>query len=166
MLSLIAGALLMAASAYFGIGVRRVYKIRYKLFADLTGFCDYMLREVRHLKTPLSELMDAYPTGKKGLSAEILKKYSDGLRFGYGSPSEVSDKIKSVYVGFDDTLAVAGFLYGLGKGDLETELANLERYRALFGEKTAFFENELKKKGEMYYKLSVLIGITLMIIVV
>lgn len=166
MLTLIAGALLMAAMSYTGIGVKRVYRIRRDIFVDAEEFSLYLGREIKSMKTPLNQLIPEYAAGKKGEFCKMLKKYMEGLKYGYKSTGDVLNDIKSIYLCASDNLIIAGFLFALGKNDLNTELTNIERNADIFAEKNSKYAEELNKKGNLYYKLFVLLGIALMIIVV
>ena len=61
---------------------------------------------------------------------------------------------------------MSAFLHSLGKSNLENEITNTVRYLDVFNEKKSKSAIELNKKGEMYYKLFVVLGVTLMLIVV
>ena len=156
---------MFTASSIFGISVKKLYRERYKLYCDFADFTGYLDREIRCLKTPLAELISVYQI-KKGIFGGVLKKYSDGLRFGYDNAESVLEKIKSVYLKQDDNFLIASFLYSLGKSDYETELTNLARYKTIFEQKKTESEKELKQNGDMYYKLAVTAGITAMLLVV
>ncbi len=162
---MLAGAMLFTASSIFGISVKRIYKERCKLYGELADFTEYLDREIRCLKTPLETNISNYGV-RDGVFGTVIKKYSEGLRFGYGSADEIKVRIKSVYLKEEDNLILASFLYSLGRGDYETELTNLSRYKGIFNEKKLKSEKELKQNGDMYYKLAVTLGIAVMLLVV
>lgn len=166
MYKLIAGALLFTASAAFGVGIKKLFRERLKTFEEFRAFTDYAEREIKCMKTPVNELAATFAKGSKGVCRASLEKYSDGLKFGYKSAEEVLEKTRSVYLSKGDNLLIASFLYGLGRNDFDAEIANIERYKSVFEEKKRVYELELKKNGDMYYKLFVLLGITVMLVVV
>lgn len=166
MTSVIAGALLMLAAALIGIGVKRIFCERLKIFEQFQQLTIYLEREVAHLKTPIITLLNSYVLEGKGRFCEIIKRYAEKLQYGYQSSNEIYLLTKTAYLSHADNLLIANFLFGLGKGDLQMEITNLQRFNGIFAEKTQQFKKELKQKGEMYYKLSVLVGIALMILVV
>lgn len=156
----------MTACSYIGIGIKRIYKIRYETYSIFRRFAEVLKTEIKFLKTPLIDVIKTFCLNKKGLGYELLLKYSDGLLFGYNSISEVTQSLKSIYLTNDDVLEISTFLFALGKSDYESELINLERYLQKFLCLEAQAELALAKKGGMYYKLGVLTGVALMIIVV
>ena len=88
------------------------------------------------------------------------------MSVGFCNAEEVLSDVRSNVLRDEDNLIIASFLFALGKSDLENEITNIKRYQDVFEEKKRKYESDLNKKGDMYYKLFVLLGITLMILVV
>lgn len=166
MLSVVAGALLMTAAALTGLAIKKSFRTRMSVFTDACDFCAYYKREISSLKTPLDEILRAYCKEGKGVFSGIMKKYYAGMSVGFSNAEEVLSDVRSNALRDEDNLIIASFLFALGKSDLENEITNIKRYQDVFEEKKRKYESDLNKKGDMYYKLFVLLGITLMILVV
>lgn len=166
MLSVLSGALLMVASSLTGIAIKRIYKVRYKYFSDAVDFLNLYKREISSLQTPLADVIKSFVIATRGAFSDALLKFSDGLSRGYASVEDVARTIKNVTLKEKDNVDVAGFLFAVGKSNLENEITNTVRYLDVFNEKKCKYANDLSKKGEMYYKLFVVLGVTLMLIVV
>ena len=166
MLSVLSGALLMVASSLTGIAIKRIFKVRYSYFSDVVDFLNLYKREISSLQTPLDDVIKTFLSSSKGAFSDSLQKYYSGLFSGYKNVEEVQRTIRNVTIKEKDSLDVAAFLYSLGKSNLENEITNTVRYLDVFNEKKNKFAIELNKKGEMYYKLFVVLGVTLMLIVV
>lgn len=166
MLSVLSGALLMAASSLIGIAIKRIFRVRYAYFSDVVDFLNLYKREISSLQTPLKDVIKTFVSSSKGAFSDSLQKFADGLPAGYKNVEEVQKTIKNVMIKEKDSLLVAAFLHSLGKSNLENEITNTVRYLDVFNEKKSKSAIELNKKGEMYYKLFVVLGVTLMLIVV
>lgn len=166
MLEIIAGALLMTACAYGGVSIKRIFRIRRDTAAFFEEFVQLLKTEVRHLKTPVAQVIELYCAGKKGTGCDMLKKFLASRADGVLTASELKGRIKSIYLSEADNMLIASFLFALGRYDYESELMLLERYSTQFTARKKTAEDELVKKGGMYYKLGVLMGLALMIIVV
>ncbi len=166
MITIFAGALLMAASAYTGLAIKRIYRIRLETYSVFVQLCDTLYRQVNFLKTPLKEVLESFCNNKKGLPYELIKKYIIGLQAGYINVTEVENYLKNIYLSNQDTKNIAEFLYSLGKNDLEAELKIIQNNKMRFQSLESSASDNYEKKGGMYYKLSVLLGVALMVIVV
>ena len=111
-------------------------------------------------------MIKTFVSSSKGAFSDSLQKFADGLPAGFKNVEEVQKTIKNVMIKEKDSLLVAAFLHSLGKSNLENEITNTVRYLDVFNEKKSKSAIELNKKGEMYYKLFVVLGVTLMLIVV
>ena len=155
----------MVASSLIGIAIKRIFRVRYAYFSDAVDFLNLYKREISSLQTPLEEIK-TFVSSSKGAFSDSLQKFADGLPAGFKNVEEVQKKIKNVMIKEKDSLLVAAFLHSLGKSNLENEITNTVRYLDVFNEKKCKSAIELNKKGEMYYKLFVVLGVTLMLIVV
>lgn len=155
----------MTACAYMGIGIKRIYRTRYEVFAVFERLAIILKGEIKYHKTPLIEIINMFIYEKKGLAYDILQKYSVCLINGIKSVNELFEHTKSIFLNTEDNKVIANFLFSLGKNDIVSEIENLERYELNFKILKQSSEVDCVKKGNMYYKLSVLLGVALMIIV-
>lgn len=157
----------MVASSLIGIAIKRIFRVRYAYFSDAVDFLNLYKREISSLQTPLEDVIKTFVSSSKGGAfSDSLQKFADGLPAGFKNVEEVQKTIKNVMIKEKDSLLVAVFLHSLGKSNLENEITNTVRYLDVFNEKKSKSAIELNKKGEMYYKLFVVLGVTLMLIVV
>lgn len=165
MINILAGALLMTACAYIGIGIKRIYKIRNETFSTFERLIIILKGEIKHHKTPHLEVVESFIYEKKGIAYDILKKYLMCLKGGVKNIYDILDNTKTIFLSTEDNKTIANFLFSLGKNNIQSEIENLERYELCFKMLKESAEDDCVKKGNMYYKLSVLLGVALMIIV-
>lgn len=166
MISLIAGAILFFCSAYIGIEIRKYYRKRVRFFSLWLEFIDQLTTQISYLRTPLYEIIDSFLKDKKGEFCDVLLKYK-------GQISKIDDCDKSINshcdkLGFlkaQEKELFNGFFKMLGKTDWNTQVLNLKNYRQNVLEIQQLTIKNLKQNGFLAYKLGILIGIAILIIV-
>ena len=78
MLSVLSGALLMAASSLIGIAIKRIFRVRYAYFSDAVDFLNLYKREISSLQTPLEDVIKTFVSSSKGAFSDSLQKFADG----------------------------------------------------------------------------------------
>jgi len=164
LLRLIAGGLLLFGMSLVGIAIKRVYKTRHEIFKGFKDFSVFLKNEIAFLKTPLENAVNAWCQGKKGHTAQILGKFLKDLKDDKVGEDYFS-KIELTHLKQNDKRDIARFLYSLGKLPLAQQLNELDRHIAYFESSEKKSAEEEKRLGGMYFKLFVLLGIALMIIV-
>ncbi|UKI51533.1 MAG: stage III sporulation protein AB [Clostridium sp.] len=76
MLSVLSGALLMAASSLIGIAIKRIFRVRYAYFSDAVDFLNLYKREISSLQTPLEDVIKTFVSSSKGAFSDSLQKNS------------------------------------------------------------------------------------------
>ena len=151
--------MLFVSSVMIGTGIKKRYKIHYTILSDLHALAQFTEREIR-LKRRIYDIVEEYKVEADGVSARIFEKMIEKMRRGEcdadGLYRSLSDSEKTLFARYMQLGTTAG------KGDAE-----LIRY-VLSGseEEMRNAESKLNKEGKMYFKLSVLVGIALMILVV
>lgn len=163
MLTLIAGAMLCVGCSYLGAAVKHIYKIRRDFYKDFLQLLALLKSEISYLKTPLKTIIENFIEGRKGLIVEVLQSY---INFLDGGQRTAVGFIKSVYVKKDEMKIITVFLEAIGKNDIKQELALIGATEEKVKQLLSKAEDDYIKLGGMYFKLLVLGGVALMLIVV
>jgi stage III sporulation protein AB len=167
MLSLIAGASLFVGSLYGGVGIRHYYKTRAEYFEGLSNLCNLLIDEIVHLKTPLFKILDNFTYMKKDEFSKHINAFAALLKDEVIADREKVLKIlECVYLKKGERLVVADFLMILGRSHSESQAANIGHYKNKFEEIAGKAKEAYRVQGSLAYKLGILLGIALMIIVV
>lgn len=165
MLTLIAGAILFFCSAYVGLAVKRHYKKRRDFFKGLVEFCELLTSEIAFLKTPLKSIITTFCTDRKGEFVDFLGAYSKMLECGKTCELRQKDLNTLKLLKATEREKVLAFFSALGKNDSATELKNIENFSVRFKSFLAESEKSFSTSGNLSFKLAVLLGIAIMIIV-
>lgn len=160
MLRLALALALFALSAYFGVHYKKRCSLRAAFYSDLYDFAIFLSEQIAYSKTPLPTIFRDFALGKTGAFSELINAYS--IELAGGTPEEY--KLKFLNEAEKNEALV--FFRGLGKADAERELAKLGENKQRIKSKKEITESEVKSKGKLYFKLAVIIGIALMIIVI
>lgn len=153
-LRLVAGGLLAIASSYVGLIVKRRYKKRAEFFEQAKEYFVFFEKEMFYNKTPVPKINEEYERTSSDEFAEFLKACFEGA----------NDKKDKYFLKKEESERLRGALSGLGKSGYEEQKKYVARWKdemTAFAEKTAA---ENKKYGGMYFKLCVLLGIAIVIV--
>lgn len=161
---LIAGGLLALISSYVGLQIKRRYAEREKFYADMTEFCAVLKSDVGYTKKPLPAVISDFCEGRKGECAALLTAYVAELKTKGTFKRDVKEW-DVAHLKLEEKKSLLNFLNGLGKTALAEQLALGAKGEAEFGAAREKCVEETKRLGGMYFKLLVLLGIALLIIV-
>lgn len=161
MISLIGGGLLFIACFYMGLGLRRYFKIRKDLIMDFSVFLENIESKIRFLNVPVPELLTEGKNVCKAEFKNILSQEEKNL-----SIKQDREKIKSVYLSEKTNEIMDNFFLSFGTTDLTTQLSSIESAKVSVCAELSQAEKDMVSKGTLSYKLAVLLGIALLIIVV
>ena len=156
---LIAGGLLALICCYIGLLIKRRYSARVKFFKSATDFCRMLQDELSMRKTPMPEICAKFLDGRKGQFEDYLSEWCEKAK-----THEDVDKDKCRLLKNDETKDLTTFLCNLGKTDLKDQLSHVSHYEKCFEKKTDECEEQNKKTGSMYFKLCVLLGLAVILI--
>ena len=155
-LRLIAGGLIALVCAYVGVIVKKRYKSRQKFFEDARDYFAFFEREITSFKTPMPTVNDEFTKAKSGEFANFLKEYF-----------EKPPKKKSIAIlKNDERIMLEEALGGLGKSAYDEQLKYLKRWQGEYSKIAEKAAADNKKYGGMYFKLCVLLGIAVIILLV
>ncbi len=156
---LIAGGLLALICYYIGLLIKRRYAARVKFFKSATEFCQMLQDELSMRKTPIPEICTKFLDERKGQFEDFLLDWCEKIK-----AQEDIDKDKCRLLKNDEIKDLNTFLFSLGKTDLKDQLSHVAHYEKYFEKKTSECEEQSKKTGSMYFKLCVLLGLAVILI--
>lgn len=145
MLKWIVSLIVIICSVYIGNLLKKSYKRRGKLYSDYERFVGYCTERISTSLTPIDELKRTFLCDKDfqslltGEKCEVLtkKEYEE----------------------------LSSFINGIGKSDCENTLSILSKE---WGHALSLKENgedEIKKKGDLYFKLSIILGLAIALVI-
>ncbi len=162
-LRLIAGGLLAMICCYGGVLIRRHYAEREKFYTDAEAFAAYLASELGFRKTPLPTLISSFAEGRKGGFSAVLTRFCAGLSVGTEQTSAATSATEVAKLRAEEKKQLEGFLSSLGRTPLADQSESAEHMRGEFAAKRAKCAEESKRLGGMYFKLAVLTGIALLV---
>ena len=163
-LRLIAGGLLGLLCCYGGVLIKRYYADREKVYRDAEQFTAELISEIGFKKTPLPVVIAQFAEGKSGKFCKTLSAFGNKLGAGVPQDKAAAEEAESVHLRKDEKKRLKEFLEGLGKTSLGDQMNVLKRAREEFAAKRDKCAEETKRLGGMYFKLAVLVGIALIVI--
>ena len=158
------GAILFVCSGYVGYAVGAHYRKRSNLFVGITAYVDSLEKGMSFLQSTLGELTENFVSDKKDDLARILNAYLSLLKSGSVSKEDCKNATKTRLLNGYEQGLLAEMLFSLGKSDLDTQLAELARYKALFAPITETARQNYKKYGALSFKLGILAGLAAMLL--
>lgn len=162
-LRIIGGGLLALIACYIGVLVKRRYRQRYLFFKSASEFARRLNSELSTLKTPVPDVAKAFLKSHSGDFEKMLEKWLE-KSLSYDKQSE--DIFDISLLKDDEKRQMQAFFSPLGKSVLGEQIAHICSFQKAFEEKTIECGGESKKLGNMYFKLCVLIGLALLLILV
>lgn len=161
---LIAGGILGLISCYIGLLVKRHYAARERFYRDAEAFAAFLGSEVGLHKTPLPELIDNFAEGRKGEFAERMRAFGSRLAGGAGRERAAHETAEETGLRREEKKEFASFLRSLGGAEFRTQLEEAARAEKMFAEKRAVTAEQSVRLGGMWFKLAVLVGIALIVL--
>lgn len=145
MLKWIVSLIVIICSVYIGSLLKKSYKRRGKLFSDYERFICYCTERISTSLTPIDELKKAFLCDKDFQS--LLK----------GDKCEIISKRE-----YEE---LESFINGIGKSDCENTLSILSKEREHAHSLKEKGDDEIKKKGDLYFKLSIILGLAIALVI-
>ena len=143
-LRLVAGGLLALVCCYAGVLIKRHYADR---------------------ETTLPVLIAGFSEGKKGAFPEMLGRFAGALSLAGGQQGAAVSAADSLKLKPDEKKEMKEFLSALGRTALDDQLSSASHWKEVFAAKRSKCAEETKRLGGMYFKLAVLLGIALIVLV-
>lgn len=161
MLKLVCGGVIAICLAHVGLGIKKYYKARAKLYEDCLKFVELLCDEIAYAKPTLDKIIDEFLAGNRSEFTNILKKFRQGMSEG---KSAQDTKITSKYLSQSEKELITEFLQNLGRFDAQTQLNNLAGYKAKIAKLKTAAEEKSNTNGTMAFKLMMLLGIVVLIV--
>ncbi len=162
-LRLIAGGLLALICCYAGLLIKRRYRDRALFYKSACEYAQTMTSELTLNKTPIPVIAQKFGQGRKGDFERVLSECVELAK--EGKPlDEISQKVSVPRLKAEEKKEILSFLCGSGKSALNDQLSQVAHYREKFEQRRKKCEDDSKKLGGMFFKLCVLLGIAIMLI--
>ena len=156
---LIAGGLLALICCYIGVLIKKRYNARVRFFKSATEFCSMLEDELSMRKTPIPEVITKFLDGRAGEFESYITHRCE-LSRGRNTGADYKCRL----LNNDESKDMDTFLSMLGKTDLKDQLSHVAYYEKVFEKKTEECSEQSKKNGSMYFKLCVLCGLAIIMI--
>lgn len=158
------GAVLFVFSGYIGYAVGSHYRRRCNLFVGIIAYIDSLEKGMSFLQSTLGELTENFISEKKDDLSSMLDKYLSLLKNGALTKEDCKRILKTRLMNGYEQGIFAEMLFSLGKSDLDTQLADLARYKTLFASIADSAKQNYKKYGALSFKLGILAGLAAMLL--
>ncbi len=166
MLKVIGGGLLCLASGYVGIQIEKRYKERAAFYEDFKSYLEFSENRISAFKSPVTEILKEYRNVEKK-SKEFSRMISEVEHaFGAAGGREKISAITSKTLKKSDVKLFCDYFKNVGKTSLTDELNLLGAVKNVAAENLKTAKNETEKKGKMYFKLSIVLGLAAMLVVI
>ncbi|MEG2274720.1 MAG: stage III sporulation protein AB [Clostridia bacterium] len=162
-LRLLAGGLLALCCCYIGIVIKRHYVEREKFYLAALEFATLLSSELSFKKTPFPKVVETFSFGRKGVFVSAVNEYVVELQKGATFEKMLAD-INIPRLKNEEKKSLISFFSELGKTSLDDQLGLIARASKEFEIKHKKCEEESRKLGGMYFKLAVLLGIAIIVI--
>lgn len=159
----VAGGLLALISSYIGLLIKRGYAQKVDFFKGMAEFLREFRNEITLMKTPLTEFVPRYVEGRKGQAVDLIKEYVTELN-SKGKFERDVEKWDYAHMSRGEKEEVLHLFQSLGKSDLNEQKVIVDNFEKAIQNRQNIAEENLKKKGATYFKLLVLLGIAIMVV--
>lgn len=128
------------------------YILRKNLFKDLVYICKYLKNNISFNKNNINTLL-----------TNCFKDISKQSRYLIENNSK---QVSILVAGRNNKNLLSDFFKSIGKGDVDYELNNLTYYETNFDNNLKISTEELKTKGQMYFKLIIGLGLIVCILLI
>ena len=149
---------------FVGVVIYRTYHARKVYFECLVRFCDALVVEIGFSKRTIAQVIDGFVAdmGCNSPFRDDILGYKNLLEYNQDITRErivLWDKLKP-----NEARGVVDFLLELGRHSVTEELEKIGKARARFEFNRAEATDKLKKEASIYLKISIIIGIGVVIL--
>lgn len=138
----------------FGILYKRKLELEYLFLKYIQSFNNYFSSNVVLFKNNIVDIIDNYKIMQKNKNANF-----DNLFLKNGNIYEFDEKILKCYISNNDTVQVIKlYLESIGKNEYYFEKEKLNEFNIFIKQKIEQSYNNLKNKGDLYFKLLLAVG--------
>ena len=148
-----------------GYGINAYYRRRSSLLTEILGYIDALEKGISFLQSPPLEITSSYVADRKSDAVKILSEYVKLLEKGAFSMQDCMQAVNTKLLTGYEKNVFAEMLFSLGRSDLDTQLAELSKYRAYLTPISESAKQNYKKYGALSFKLGILAGLAAMLLV-
>lgn len=149
--------LVLVISILIGIMISCKLKKRYKYFKEFIEFLDYYKQNISYLQTSMIELVS-------GLSEKLTELKETLFSFNAYIKDENAKIFIPSYLNKEEEIFIRNSFERLGVGDYNTELDKTEKARVEAQEYKEKNKHDYEKYGKVVIKISILIGLLIVIL--
>lgn len=150
----------MLLSAYIGLSFKRFYKKRFELITDLRELCENLKARINFSHELLPTVLKEYNAKTKELSC-MLKFLAESER----NKDDLMQLFDEKHIRSEKEMLVK-FFSRLGKSDIESEIEGIEALLLKLQALERSAEADVRQKGDLYFKLGIMAGIALAVIII
>lgn len=158
---LVAGGILAIISSYVGLIVKNRYKSREKFYLDAKNFAENLKRDIGLFEKPLPDIVKDFLPDSSDEFAELLNVYLGTIK----AQNVNFSRLEKARLKSGEIEELERFFSLLGKSSQSEQLTLISAFISSCDERYKACKEETKRLGGTYFKLFVLLGIALMIIV-
>lgn len=151
------GAILLA-SCYIGRYFKKHYKSRHFMMTEFYKLAEYIRLEIHFKKTEATDILKNFTTENTEVKGIIT-----GIIFARKTGAPTAEVLKSNLLK-DERKLLTEFFDKLGTKDIESEISDIDLFLGKLKKITEQTEKDIKLKGDLYFKLSILIGLAVCVI--
>ena len=140
--------------AIIGLLIYLNYNSKKNIYKNLIEFCDYSLLEIKFNKSNFKKIIENY---LNNCNLEVKNFLSS-----YLNRSKYSSKV----IKNEDNAIIQNFLASIGRKDVDGEVYNLNKYKAIFISAFEKAREDEKKMGVASLKVSIVLGLLIAIILI
>lgn len=159
MLKILLCVLIVLGCGYMGFSVSRYYIKREKFFSDFIDFLNHAKTQISFFQSRLAEVFTSFSCS--GDMAKILAIMAARVK-----GEEDQEPKKPIYLNDNEWTWICGFLYAIGKCDLEREVDSIINIQEKANAAKINCQKDVLKKGSAATKLGVLLGLSIAILVI
>lgn len=167
MVKYIAYFMVFVAICYIGFSLKQIYQKKYRFYKEFCEFNQMLLDEITNYKSQLIKVIDKYLSVNKNNLSKILTTYKENLQNNIIVFENANDIIpKSLFLSKEERLEIVDFFNNLGKSSYENEVQFLKRNLDNMKIKTTKAKEDTTKKGDLYFKLSIMLGFAVILLLI
>lgn len=162
-LRLIAGGLIALCLSYIGVLIKRRYAKRVEFFKSASDFIGVLTTELSMRKTPVPEIIQKFLQGRNGEFETALRAWQTSAKNGETRIAAFEKNVIPL-LKTEEKKELFDFFDGMGKTMLDEQLAHAAYYAKRFEQAKTKCEEENKRLGGTCFKLCVLLGLAVLLI--
>lgn len=158
MLRMILGIIIFLFSIYVGILIKRNYQSRNKILEEIMDFVAFVQGEIAFFGTQINELIAKYNTLENNLLTKVLKDIH--------IPDNCSaEAYASPYLSEKNRILLSEFISNLTKLNSYSQKEYISNFKNKILQEMNISKQEVESKGDIYKKLSPIVGLAIAIII-